>query len=174
VNDPQGSRLHVVVEARLFICPALPSKTHFLLRSSHDASAAVERLHRFWLLVTGGFLVIVLAQGQQPPSIRVGQFDRTRPMPYASVTLSGSRERKQTHLFFGEPNSCQARLRPFPQSQQSVSIRPRVILLLRRPRAGPYGLPTQTGRIVALASPRRHFRALRRHAALQIAPQRHQ
>lgn len=146
-----------------------------IFRISHDASAAVERLHGFWLLVTGGFLVIVLARGQQPPSIRVGQFDHTRPMPYASVTLSGSRDWKQTHLFFGEPDSCQATNGQFPQSQLSVVFNLRVVLLSRMPRVGFQGLlATQTQRIVQLAFPGRHLRAAWRHAAFQISPQRHQ
>ena len=66
---------------------------------------------------TGGFLVLVVAQGQQPPSIRVGRLDRTRPIPYASLTLSGSREGKRTHLCFGESNSCPGTVRSFPQSR---------------------------------------------------------
>jgi hypothetical protein len=67
-------------------------------------------------MATGGFLVFVLAEGQQPPSIRVGHKDRTRLMPYASMTLSGSRMKKRTHLKIGEPNSCPGSGRSFLQS----------------------------------------------------------
>jgi hypothetical protein len=38
----------------------------------------------------GGFRAVVVAQGQQPPSIRIGL--APSPIPYALHTLSGSRE----------------------------------------------------------------------------------
>lgn len=41
----------------------------------------------------GGFRAFVVAQGQQPPSIRVGV--SPSPIPYALCALSGSRERKR-------------------------------------------------------------------------------
>ena len=43
--------------------------------------------------VTGGFLVLVVAQGQQPPSIRAGRL-AGRPMPYASWDALGKPERE--------------------------------------------------------------------------------
>jgi len=65
------------------------------LTSLDRASSLLSKVIREFLLVgSGGFLVLVLAQGQQPPSIRVGHEGRMRPIPYAFVTLSGSREGK--------------------------------------------------------------------------------
>ena len=45
--------------------------------------------------------------------------DRTRPIPYASMTLSGSRNGKRTHLCVGESNSCPGSGRSFLQSRSS-------------------------------------------------------
>jgi hypothetical protein len=60
-------------------------------------------------------------------------FGRTRPIPYASVTLSGSYEEKRTHLYFGESNSCPGSGRSFPQSQRHVPVILPAILLSRLP-----------------------------------------
>jgi hypothetical protein len=124
VNDPVGSRLPVAAET--VFCPDHHSFALLFLRKlALDDLLAPEILAQSflgpWLSVTGGFLVLVLAEGQQPPSIRVGREGRTRPMPYASMTLSGSREEKRTHLFFGEPNSCPGTLRSLLQSRSSSS-----------------------------------------------------
>jgi hypothetical protein len=59
------------------------------------------------LALTGGFLVFVMAR-RPATTFYPRRRKAARPMPYASMTLSGSRNGKQTHLFFGEPNSCPA------------------------------------------------------------------
>jgi hypothetical protein len=55
---------------------------------------------------TGGFLVFVAALRPATTFYPRRPVGRTRPMPYASMTLSGSREEKRTHLYCGESNSC--------------------------------------------------------------------
>ena len=160
-----------------FICPVIPQKTQLFLRlHPHPCTFAVVLVAVFASdcrrLAASSFSS--WPRGQQPPSIRVGRLG-PHPMPYASMTLSGSRKGKRTHLFFGESNSCRGRpvvspvpfvifpdfrTSPFPRS--GVGCHAYVVI----------AYPSDsTCKESALPLPRL---CLRGTSPLQVLPQRHQ
>jgi len=123
---PREPRLPSAVGARWHLGQIIHLSLPCLRKLTSVSSRGLDRARLFWgrdfrsplrsvfpTIVTGGFLVLVVAQGQQPPSIRAGSW------PYAPCrmrrwTLSGSRNGKRTHLFFGEQNACPEPLRYAP------------------------------------------------------------
>jgi hypothetical protein len=126
-NDPRGSRLPLAAEPR-FPRHLHSFALHYLRKLKLFFSAADSR----------GSLQSEVRRGpaygdwRLPGSRRGPQASnhllsasaaggRTRPITYASMTLSGSRTGKRTHLSVGESNSCPGVGRSFLQSRSSGS-----------------------------------------------------